>query len=75
MISTPICGNSFTRRKNVSLSMRSVSSGVFAVTVAVRGTSHRIAISPMIACRPMVATTIGPPGESIDTSASPSMTI
>jgi hypothetical protein len=73
MISTAICGNSFTSRKKVSLSMRRACRSVLAVTVAVRGTSHRIAISPMIALRPTVATTTGPFGVAIDTSAEPSM--
>ena len=65
-------GNSCTSRKNRSLEIFSVSSLVVAVTVAVRGTSQRMAISPTKSFLPMVATVIGPPGVSMITSASPS---
>ena len=52
--STPTCGNWVTRLKKPSLDTRSATSGVVASTVAVRGTSHRIAISPTMSLRPIV---------------------
>ena len=60
MTSTPTCGNWVTRLKKPSLDTRSATSGVVASTVAVRGTSHRIAISPTMSLRPTVATVVGP---------------
>ena len=73
MIDTAIVGNSRTIRMNGSLAMRSATMRVFACTVAVRGTSPRIAISPTMSLAPSVAKTNGPVGVSTSTSASPSM--
>src|SRR5690606_36487273 len=73
MVAIAICGNSVTIRMNSSLAMRSATTRPLARTVAVRGTSHRIAISPTKAFLPSVATTAGPPAVSTRTSASPSM--
>ena len=60
-------------RMNGSLAMRSATSRVFARTVAVRGTSHKIAISPTMSLAPSVAIVTGPAGVSTRMSASPSM--
>ena len=51
MTSTPTCGNWVTRLKKPSLDTRSATSGVVATTDAVRGTSHRMAISPTMSLR------------------------
>ena len=75
MISTAICGNSVTSRKNRSLEIIKVVRSLVACTVAVRGTSHRIAISPTKSFLPICATTIGPSAVSTITSAVPSMTM
>ena len=45
-----------------SFEIRSVSSLLTAVAVAVRGTSPKMAISPMMSFRPTVFTTMGPDG-------------
>ena len=75
MTSTPTWGNWVTRLKNPSLDTRSATSGVVANTVAVRGTSQRIAISPTMSLRPMLATFIGPWSDCTTISAEPSSTI
>src|ERR1700693_689783 len=73
MIETAMFGNSRTMRMNGSLAMRSVTRRHSAFTVAVRGTSHRIAISPTISFAPRVAMVIGPLGVLTMIPASPSM--
>src|SRR5205807_5083047 len=64
MIDTAIVGNSRTMRMNGSLEMRSATTRPLARTVALRGTSHRIAISATISFLPSVATVSGPAGPS-----------
>ncbi len=71
MISTAICGNSLTSWKKSSLEMRSVVTSLEARTVAVRGTSHRMAISPMMSFLPTEATVSGPSGVWTMISAEP----
>src|SRR5262249_958354 len=73
MISTAICGNSMIRRKKRSLAITIASSLDAALTVAVPGTSQRIAISPPMSLRFSFATVSGPFGVSTITSASPPM--
>ena len=58
---------------NSSFEILSVSRRVSAFTVAVRGTSPKIAISPTMSLRPTLLTTIGPAGVGTEISAVPSM--
>src|SRR5438132_6794345 len=60
MIETAIAGNSRTMRMNGSFEMRNATTRPLARTVALRGTSHRIAISATISFLPTVATVNGP---------------
>ncbi len=64
-------GNSRTMRMNGSLEMRRATRRSLARTVALRGTLHRIPISPTISLAPSVARITGPAGVSAMTSASP----
>src|SRR5215472_12950106 len=73
MIETAIFGNSRTMRMNGSLEMRKTMTRSLARTVALRGTSPNIPISPTVSLAPSVATTTGPAGVSRTTSAWPSM--
>src|SRR6516164_1909292 len=73
MIETAIFGNSRTMRMKGSLEIRKTMTRSLARTVALRGTSPNIPISPTVSLAPSVATTTGPAGVSRMTSAWPSM--
>src|SRR6266446_1602240 len=73
MIETAMLGNSRTMRMNGSFEMRKAMTRSLARTVALRGTSPKIAISPTKSLAPSVATITGPAGVSRMTSAWPSM--
>jgi hypothetical protein len=69
-----ICGKWVRSSRKTRLSMRSAVVGSAAVTVAERGLSARMPISPTSALRPSSATWISPPDESRETVARPSST-
>src|SRR6201981_4010151 len=73
MIDTALGGNSRTMRMNRSFEIRRTTRRSLAHTVALRGTSPNIAISPTVSLAPSVATITGPAGVSRMTSAWPSM--
>ena len=73
MIETAMFGNSRTMRMNGSFEMRSATRRSLARTVAVRGTLHRIPISPTISLAPSVARITGPAGRFDDDLGLPSM--
>ena len=73
MISIDMLGNCEINWKKRSLEIIRVTTSPLARTVAVRGTSHRIAVSPRKSFFLKVATVTGPLAVATMTSASPSM--